>query len=160
MAQIDVVLAGLTTDELEAIRAVGPKGHLGRHLIAAIDRAAGGPGAGRGFYVLDGTVDGNGGQFYILRNDVSDRIFHPQSDHTASSNEAADHKVCRQDWRALHRGDRVTINQGTHHLGAGIVDDMTHDAAVVWVKLPGPSPRRMFHCEDPVELRADAHNPN
>jgi hypothetical protein len=31
--------------------------------------------AGRSFYVLDATVNGNGGQFHILRNDVSDRIF-------------------------------------------------------------------------------------
>ncbi|BCW71314.1 hypothetical protein NicSoilB8_23580 [Arthrobacter sp. NicSoilB8] len=75
MAEINAVLAGLTAAELEEITALGPNGHLGRHLIDALDRAAGGPDAGRGFYVLDGTVNGNGGQFHVLRNDVSDRIF-------------------------------------------------------------------------------------
>lgn len=79
MAEINALLAGLTPEELEEIKALGPKGHLGRHLIEALDRVAGGPHAGRGFYVLDGSVNGNGGQFHILRNDVSDRIFQPQS---------------------------------------------------------------------------------
>lgn len=78
MAEINAVLAGLTFEELAEIKALGPKGHLGRHLIAALDRAAGGHDAGRGLYVLDGTVNGNGGQFHILRNDVSDRIFQTQ----------------------------------------------------------------------------------
>jgi hypothetical protein len=75
MAEINAVLAGLTAEELEEIQALGPKGHLGRHLIEALDRAAGGPDAGRGLYVLDGTVNDNGGQFHILRNDISDRLF-------------------------------------------------------------------------------------
>jgi hypothetical protein len=79
MAHINAVLAGLTADELEEIRALGPKGHLGKHLIDALDRAAGGPDAGRGLYVLDGTVNGNGGQFHILRNDVSERIFQTEA---------------------------------------------------------------------------------
>jgi hypothetical protein len=78
MAEINAVLAGLTVEELDEIRGLGPKGHLGRHLIAALDRAAGGQDAGRGVYVLDGTVNGNGGQFHILRSDVSDRIFQSQ----------------------------------------------------------------------------------
>lgn len=59
-----------------------PKGHLGRQLIPAVDGAEGGHDAVRGFYVLDGTGNGNGGQFHILRNDISDRIFqthHPPS---------------------------------------------------------------------------------
>lgn len=75
MADLDTVLAGLTTQELENIHAVGPKGHLGRDLLDALDRAAGGPDAARGLYVLDGMVNGNGGQYYILRDDLSERIF-------------------------------------------------------------------------------------
>lgn len=75
MAEIKAVLAGLRTEELKEIRALGPKGHLGRHLIDALDRAAGGLDAGRGLYVLDGTVNDNGGQQYILRNDLSEHIF-------------------------------------------------------------------------------------
>lgn len=75
MAAIETVLAGLTAEELEEIKALGPKGHLGRHLLEALDRAAGGPDAARGLYVLDGTVNGNGGQFHVLRDDLSERIF-------------------------------------------------------------------------------------
>jgi hypothetical protein len=65
MADIDAVLAGLTAEELNEMESIGPKGHLGRHLLDALDRAAGGPGAARGFCVLDGTVNGNGGQFWF-----------------------------------------------------------------------------------------------
>ena len=75
VAEISAVLAGLTAEELEEITVLGPKGHLGRHLIAVIDRATRGPDAGRGFYVTDGTVNGNGGQFHVLHSDLSDRIF-------------------------------------------------------------------------------------
>ena len=75
MADVKTVLAGLRTEELREIKALGSKGRLGRHLIDALDRAAGGPDAGRGFYVLDGTVNDNGGQHYILRNDLSEHIF-------------------------------------------------------------------------------------
>ncbi|MGA7203415.1 MAG: hypothetical protein WBX27_02165 [Specibacter sp.] len=75
MAEINAVLAGLTVEEITEIRALGPKGHLGRHLIDALDRAAGGPDAGRGLYVLDGTVNVNGGQCHILRNDLGELIF-------------------------------------------------------------------------------------
>ncbi len=75
MAEISAVLAGLTAEELREIKALGPQGRLGRHLIDALDRGAGGPDAGRGFYVLDGTVNDNGGQHYILRNDLSEHIF-------------------------------------------------------------------------------------
>ena len=75
MADINTVLAGLTAEELQEIQSAGPKGHLGRHLLEALDRAAGGPDAARGFYVLDGSVNGNGGQLHILRDDLSRRIF-------------------------------------------------------------------------------------
>ena len=75
MAEINAVLAGLSTEELTEIKALGPTGRLGRHLIDALDRAAGGPEAGRGLYVLDGTVNDTGGQHYILRNDLSERLF-------------------------------------------------------------------------------------
>lgn len=39
--------------------------------------------------------------------------------------------MCRQAGPPCTPGDRVAINQGTHHLGAGVVDDITHEAAVV-----------------------------
>lgn len=40
MAEINAVLAGLTAEELKEIKALGPNGHLGRHLIDVLDRAA------------------------------------------------------------------------------------------------------------------------
>ena len=80
MAEINAVLARLTAEELEEIKALGPKGRLGRHLVEALDRAAGGPEAARGLYVLDGAVNGNGGQFHVLRDDVSDRLFQSEAD--------------------------------------------------------------------------------
>jgi hypothetical protein len=79
VADNNAVLSGLTVQELIEIKALGPKGHLGRHLIDALDRAAGGPDAGRGLYVLDGTVNGNGEQHYVLRSDLSDRIFQTET---------------------------------------------------------------------------------
>ena len=51
MADIAAVLGRLTQDELNELRSLGPSGHLTRRLTDAIDRAAGGPGAGRGYYV-------------------------------------------------------------------------------------------------------------
>lgn len=80
MAEINAALAKLTAEELDEIKALGPKGRLGRHLVEALDRAAGGPDAGRGLYVLDGSVNGNGGQSHVLRDDVSERLFPSEAD--------------------------------------------------------------------------------
>lgn len=40
MAHINGLLAGLKTEELGEIKVMGPKGHLGRHLIDTLDCAA------------------------------------------------------------------------------------------------------------------------
>ena len=61
MADIAAVLGRLTQDELNELRSLGPSGHLTRRLTDAIDRAAGGPGAGRGYYVPNGSVSSTGG---------------------------------------------------------------------------------------------------
>lgn len=60
MAEFNAVLAGLTDEELAEFKVLGPTGHLGRHMVAALDLAAGGQDARRGSYVMDGTVNGNG----------------------------------------------------------------------------------------------------
>ena len=75
MADIAAVLGRLTPEELEGLRAVGPQGHLGRPLTDALDRAAGGPGAGRGYYVPSGSVSATGGPHLILRSDVASWLF-------------------------------------------------------------------------------------
>ena len=51
MADIAAVLGRLTPEELDELREIGPQGHLTRRLVEALDRAAGGAGAGRGYYV-------------------------------------------------------------------------------------------------------------
>ena len=58
MADIAAVLGRLAPNELEELRERGPHGHLSRQLVEALDRAAGGPGQGRGFYVPTGRVSG------------------------------------------------------------------------------------------------------
>lgn len=75
MADIAALLGRLTPSELDELRALGPQGHLGKELTAALDRAAGGPGAGRGYYVLSGSVSATGGPHVVLRSDVSGWLF-------------------------------------------------------------------------------------
>ena len=71
MANIAEVLGRLTPEEVAELRGLGPQGHLPRHLVEALDRAAGGAGSGRGYYVANGNVSPTGGQFMVLRSDVS-----------------------------------------------------------------------------------------
>lgn len=80
MANIAEVLGRLAPQELEELHALGPQGHLPRHLLDALDRAAGGPGSGRGYYVPTGNVSATGGQLFVLRNDVSGWLFAPHRD--------------------------------------------------------------------------------
>ena len=71
MASIAEVLGHLTPEELDELHSLGPQGHLPRHLVDALDRAAGGPGSGRGYYVPTGNVNSTGGPLLVLRSDVS-----------------------------------------------------------------------------------------
>jgi hypothetical protein len=75
MADIAAVLGRLTPEEFDGLRALGPSGHLPRLLTEALDRAAGGPGAGRGYYVPTGSVSSTGGPHFVLRSDVSGWLF-------------------------------------------------------------------------------------
>ena len=75
MADIAAVLGRLAPNELEELRAAGPHGHLSRELIQALDRAAGGPGAGRGYYVPTGSVSATGSPHQVLRSDVAVWLF-------------------------------------------------------------------------------------
>ena len=75
MADIAAVLGRLTPEEFDGLRALGPSGHLPRQLTEALDRAAGGPGAGRGYYVPTGSVSSTGGPHFVLRSDVSGWLF-------------------------------------------------------------------------------------
>ena len=75
MADIAAVLGRLAPHELEGLREAGPHGHLSRHLVEALDRAAGGPGEGRGYYVPTGSVSATGSPHQILRSDVAAWLF-------------------------------------------------------------------------------------
>ena len=75
MADIAAVLGRLTPEQFDGLRALGPSGHLPRQLTEALDRAAGGPGAGRGYYVPTGSVSSTGGPHFVLRSDVSGWLF-------------------------------------------------------------------------------------
>ena len=75
MADIAAILGRLTPEEFDGLRALGPSGHLPRQLTEALDRAAGGPGAGRGYYVPTGSVSSTGGPHFVLRSDVSGWLF-------------------------------------------------------------------------------------
>lgn len=80
MANIAEVLGRLTPEELDELRGLGPQGHLPRHLQDALDRAAGGPGNGRGYYVPTGNVSSTGGPLLVLRSDVSNWLFSSHRD--------------------------------------------------------------------------------
>jgi hypothetical protein len=80
MANIAEVLGRLTPEELEELRRLGPQGHLPRHLVDALDRAAGGSGSGRGYYVPTGNVTATGGPLLVLRSDVSGWLFNSHRD--------------------------------------------------------------------------------
>ncbi|MCQ6272471.1 hypothetical protein M8J71_18550 [Pseudarthrobacter sp. R1] len=80
MANIAEVLGRLTPEELDELRILGPQGHLPRHLVDALDRAAGGPGSGRGYYVPTGNVSATGGPLLVLRSDVSGWLFNAHKD--------------------------------------------------------------------------------
>lgn len=75
MADIAAVLGRLTPEELDGLRVLGPQGHLTKQLTEALDRAAGGAGAGRGFYVPSGSVSPMGGPHLVLRSDVAGWLF-------------------------------------------------------------------------------------
>ena len=80
MANIAEVMGRLTPEELDELHRLGPQGHLPRHLQDALDRAAGGPGSGRGYYVPTGNVSSTGGPLLVLRSDVSSWLFSSHRD--------------------------------------------------------------------------------
>ena len=64
----------LSSEEISEIRAAGPGGVLTQAALNALDRAAGGPGLGHGYYVSAGTVDENGTPEFVLHSSVADAI--------------------------------------------------------------------------------------
>ncbi|KQO03753.1 hypothetical protein ASF21_05815 [Arthrobacter sp. Leaf234] len=67
-------MRGLAPHEIEELRSIGPAGPLTPRLVHAIDRAAGGPGEGRGYYVYGRRADADRPRPFILRDDVCSEL--------------------------------------------------------------------------------------
>jgi hypothetical protein len=57
------------------------------------------------------------------------------------------------DWTGLRPGQPVTVTAEGHSACTGFIDDVTPDASILWIRLTGATPRRMFLCTDPVKIR-------
>lgn len=75
MCDIPGLISRLEAKDLARLRELGTEQPLEPHLIAAIDSAAGGPGEGRGYYVVTGSLYPVEGRDYHLREDVAEAVF-------------------------------------------------------------------------------------
>lgn len=75
MTNIPALISALQPDELERLRDFGREQRLDPAALEALDRAAGGPGEGRGYYVVRGQLEPQEHRTYYLRDDVADAIF-------------------------------------------------------------------------------------
>lgn len=57
------------------------------------------------------------------------------------------------DWKNLRVGQTVTVAERGGPAIAGTIDAITTDASILWVRLPGPAPRRLFIHTDPVLIQ-------
>lgn len=63
------------------------------------------------------------------------------------------------EWASLRSGQQVEIRESGRPAGRGVIDSLTPDASVVWVRLYGHAPRRMYLAGDPVEIIPVLENP-
>ncbi|MFH5877703.1 hypothetical protein [Arthrobacter sp. NA-172] len=75
MCDIPGLIRRLEAEDLARLRELGNKEPLEPGLIAAIDAAAGGPGEGRGYYVVSGSLYPVEARDYHLREDVAEAVF-------------------------------------------------------------------------------------
>lgn len=71
MCDIPGLIQSLRSEELLELKQRGQDGQLEAHLVDAIDRAAGGPGEGRGYYIVRGHLEPVELRAYYLREDVA-----------------------------------------------------------------------------------------
>ncbi|MFE4836044.1 hypothetical protein ACFRAU_15365 [Arthrobacter sp. NPDC056691] len=62
-------------------------------------------------------------------------------------------------WTKLTPAQDVEVREAGRPAGRGVVDNVTPDASVVWVRIDGHAPRRMYLAGDPVELLPVLENP-
>jgi hypothetical protein len=75
MCDIPGLISRLEAEDLAQLRALGKEKPLEPGMIAAIDSAAGGPGEGRGYYVVSGSLYPVEARDYHLREDVAEAVF-------------------------------------------------------------------------------------
>ncbi|UKA61254.1 hypothetical protein [Arthrobacter sp. FW306-04-A] len=75
MCDIPGLISRLEAQDLARLRELGSEQPLEPQLIAAIDSAAGGPGEGRGYYVVSGSLYPVEARDYHLREDVAEAVY-------------------------------------------------------------------------------------
>jgi len=75
MTDIRGLISSLQPEDHALLQERGPDQRLDRDMLDAIDRAAGGPGEGRGYYIVRGSLEPLERRNYYLREDVADAIF-------------------------------------------------------------------------------------
>ena len=75
MTDVKSLVRALTPREVDEILQLGPAGPLTPRLLHAIDRAAGGPGEGRGYYVYGTPAHQDRPRPFVLRGDVCAELF-------------------------------------------------------------------------------------
>lgn len=55
-------------------------------------------------------------------------------------------------WVTLAPGQEVTIRESGRQSGLGVIDNLTPDASVVWVRIDGHAPRRIYLAGDTVKI--------
>jgi hypothetical protein len=79
MTDIQGLIGSLQPEDLAVLQERGPGQLLDRDMLDAIDRAAGGPGEGRGYYIVRGSLVPLERRRYYLRDDVVAAIFAPST---------------------------------------------------------------------------------
>ncbi|WP_442545688.1 hypothetical protein ACSBOX_09000 [Arthrobacter sp. KN11-1C] len=68
------MISRLQAEDLARLRDAGKEKPLEPGMVAAIDAAAGGPGEGRGYYVVSGSLYPVDARDYHLREDVAEAV--------------------------------------------------------------------------------------
>lgn len=74
MCDIPGLIIRLDAEDLDRLREAGTEKPLDPGMVAAIDAAAGGPGEGRGYYVVKGSLYPVEAREYHLREDVAEAL--------------------------------------------------------------------------------------
>jgi hypothetical protein len=79
MTDIQGLISSLLPEDLAVLQERGQDQRLDRDMLDAIDRAAGGPGEGRGYYIVRGSLMPLERRNYYLREDVAAALFAPST---------------------------------------------------------------------------------